>query len=354
MDFENDKKTKEEKDRFLTIINNLEDGLIFFDRENKLLLANSSIQNFFEVKEEDILGKSIVEFSEFPVLKNLFFLLGKDIKEVLKKELEVKEDLILEVTTIPVLSQGEKTGTLVIAKNVTREKTLERMKTEFVSVASHQLRTPLSAIRWALERLSKEEQEMVRSADQKKIIENALNSTRRMVVVLNAFLSIARIEEGKYLGKVVPVNLEEVIQGVVNSHQDIIEKKQIKFEFQVLDRDLPEIKADPEMITLSVQSLLDNAIRYTPENGIISIVLKSSGRDLNFSIEDTGIGIPENQQENIFKKFFRAQNAIKTEPEGNGLSLFVVRNIIKAHQGKIWFESKEGKGTIFYFSLPLT
>lgn len=345
------KNIEEEKEKFLTIIDNLADGLMVFDEEGKLSLINSAAQKFFEI-EKEILGKSIVKFLDFPNLKNLSYLLGKEIKEVFRKELEIRENLILEITSLLILKEGEKIGNLVVLHDITREKTIERMKTEFISISAHQFRTPLSSIKWSLETLSKEKLGKL-TEGQKKIVEKAQDSNGRMLTLIDDLLDVVNIEEGKRLYRPTFSKLENVIQSVIENYQEEIREKQIKFEFQVPSKKLPKIKIDTKKIALVVKNLLDNAIKYTLPGGMITITLKSTEKEIEFSIEDTGIGIPKDQQQNVFKKFFRGSNALKTKTEGNGLSLFIVKNIIEAHNGKIWFQSKKGKGTTFYFKLPL-
>jgi len=343
--------TQEDEEKTLTIIDNLADGLMVFDKEGKLSLINPVAQKFFGVKKE-ILGKSIVEFLNFPNIKKLFYLLGEEIKEVFRKELEIGENLILEITSLPILKEGKKLGSLIILHDITREKTIENMKTEFVSISAHQLRTPLSEIKWTLEILSEEKLGKL-TGEQKEILKKAYDSNKRMLVLVDDLLDVVRIEEGKRLYKLAPSNLEEVVQSVIESYQEKIREKQIKFEFRVSSKKLPKIKIDAEKMSLAIQNLLDNAIRYNLPGGMITIALNSTEKEIEFSIEDTGIGIPNDQQKNIFKKFFRGSNAVKMETEGNGLGLFIVKNIVEAHNGKIWFQSEEGKGTTFYFSLPL-
>jgi signal transduction histidine kinase len=132
-----------------------------------------------------------------------------------------------------------------------------------------------------------------------------------------------------------------------------MKEKQIQFEFRVLPKKLPKVKIDPEKISLVIENLLDNAIRYNLVGGTITISLDLKNDEIEFSIEDSGIGIPESEKSNIFQKFFRASNALKKETEGSGLGLFVAKNIVEAHGGKIWFESEEGKGTTFHFTIPI-
>lgn len=342
------KNNGEEKEEILAIIESLVDGLMVFDQDKKLILINPAAQKIFKVGKE-ILGQTISEFSNTPDLKNLFYFLGKDIREVFRQELEIRENLILEVTSLPILKKRKKTGNLIILHDITREKRIDRMKTEFVSVSAHQLRTPLSAIKWALETLLKKKL----TSEQKEIVKEAYESNKRMLILVDNLLDVVRIEEGRYLQKLVLSDFEKIVQSVIKYYQEEIRKKRIKFEFRVLSEKLPKIKVDPEKIFLVIQNLLDNAIRYTLPGGMVTITLEASQKDIQFSIEDSGIGIPKDQQGNIFEKFFRGSNAVRMKTEGNGLGLFIAKNIIEAHKGKIWFRSEEGKGTTFYFTLPL-
>ena len=335
----------------LTIIDNLADGLMVFDSQTKLSLINPAARKIFEV-EIDVLGKRIDEFLKYPVLKNLFYLLGEEIKEVFRKELEIKKNLILEITSLPIVKEERRTGSLVIIRDITREKRIERMKTEFVSISAHQLRTPLSAIRWSLEALSKEKLGKL-TEEQKETVKEANDSIKRILHLVDDLLDVVKIEEGRHLYNLIFSDLEEVINSVIASYQNEIKERQIKFQFRVPSKKLPEVKIDVEKITLAIQNLLENAIRYNLPGGLITISLSLKEKEIEFSIEDSGIGIPKNQQQDVFEKFFRGENAVKIETEGNGLGLFIVRNIIEAHGGKIWFESEEGKGTTFSFRLPL-
>ncbi len=339
------------REEVFAIFENFSDGLMVFDESNKLSLINSAAQDIFGVEVKDVLGKTIEDFADIIPLNNLFYLLGKDIKNVFRKELEIAEDLILEITSSPILVQGKKIGTLVIVRNITRERRVERMKTEFVTISAHQLRTPLSAIQWTLERLLKGKAGKL-TEEQKSLVERAFEDNKRMVALINDLLNLVKIEEGRDIYNLAPVKLEQLVQSVLEYYNKDIKEKQIKLEFQVLDR-LPEVKADPEKIKFVIENLLDNAIRYTSAGGIVRISLKLKNKAVEFSIQDTGIGIPKEQQENIFNKFFRASNAIKRQTEGNGTGLFIAKNIVEAHKGRIWFETKEGQGTTFYFTLPI-
>ncbi len=341
-------KTEKERDTTLAIINNLVDGLLLFDKENKLSLINPEAERLFDLKKEEITGKLIKELSNSS-LKPLVELLEES-KEVSRKELKIREDLILEVSTTPMVKE-EESGTLVILHNITKEKRVERLKTEFVSLAAHQLRTPLSAIKWTLRILSDEELGKV-NKEQKKYLNRTYQSNERMIGLIDDLLNVTKIEEGRYVYQPKLVHLEDLIQAVIDSLKPEIKRKNIELDFQKPKQKLPEVKVDMEKIKLAIKNLVDNAIGYSSKGGKVTISLKQKENNIKFSVQDSGIGIPEKQQKRIFTKFFRGANAIKKKTEGSGLGLFIVKNIIEAHQGKIWFESEQDKNSTFYFTIP--
>lgn len=334
-------------EEILKIFDKLEESIFLFDENKKVLFFNTKAKETFNLKE-DILGKDIEEFLKFPDLKYLFYLLEKE-KEIEKKEIEIREDLVSRVTSFPMADENKKMKTFLILDNITKEREAEKMKTYFATIASHQLRTPISGIKWIFETLLKNEN--FNQEEQKSLLEG-LKLTQKISFIIDQLLTVVKIDEGKFRYKFTSENIEKIVKTLIESYQREIEKKQLLVEVSTFSSKFPSLKIDREKISLVIEILLDNAIRYTPPNGIISINL-SANREFLFSIKDTGIGIPENEKENIFKKFFRASNAIKMETEGNGLGLYIAKKIIENHQGKIWFESKEGKGTIFYFSLPI-
>jgi len=266
--------------------------------------------------------------------------------------MKIRESLTVEVNSIPIMLEEEKIGTLVILHDITREKMIERMKTEFVSLSAHQLRTPLSAIKWTLRMLLDGDLGKI-TEEQREFLEKTYKSNERMINLINDLLNITRIEEGRYLYKPIFINIEPIIQSVLDAYKDEIKERKLKLNFIKPKEKLPEIKVDVEKIRLAIQNLLENAIRYTKAGGEMKISLKYLGDKIECSVSDTGVGIPEDQRARVFSKFFRGSNVIRLETEGSGLGLFITKNIIEAHGGRIWFESKEGEGTTFYFTLPL-
>ena len=346
------KKAEEEKDKSLAIITNFTDGLLVFDKENRLSLINPQAEDFFDVKRRDIIGRPILELSTFPTIEPVVTLVGGEIKEVFRKEIQVNERLVLEVSTVSIIREEEKLGTLIILHNVTREKLIERMKTEFVSLAAHQLRTPLSAIKWTLRMLLDGDLGKI-TEEQRDFIEKSYRSNERMIALINDLLDVTRIEEGRYLYKPAFTQLESVTQFVINSYKEEAKRRKIKLEFKKPKKKLPKVKVDVEKIRLAIQNLLDNAVRYTRLGGKVTVSLKYAKKEIEFSVQDSGIGIPEDQKERVFTKFFRGANVLRLETEGSGLGLFITKNVIEAHGGEIWFESEEDKGTTFYFTIPV-
>jgi len=344
-------KAEEEKNKTLIIIDNFADGLLVFDEGNKLSLINPQAEKFFDVKTKDLIGRSVLELSTFPTLDPLIRLLGKEIRGVFRKEISIKKDLTLEMSAVSVLRDGERLGALVILHDITREKIVERMKTEFVSVAAHQLRTPLSAIKWTLKMLLDGDLGKI-TKEQRNFIGKTYQSNERMIALINDLLDVTRIEEGRYVYKPILAEFEPIVQFIVNSYKEEVEKRKLKLEFKKPEKKLPRVMLDVEKMRLAIQNLLDNAVRYTAPGGQVTVSLKPGKKEIEFSVKDTGVGIPQDQQKRIFTKFFRGANVIRMETEGSGLGLFITKNIIEAHGGRIWFESEQNVGTTFYFTIP--
>jgi len=243
------------------------------------------------------------------------------------------------------------TDTLVIFHDITREKVIEQLKSQFVSVAAHQLRTPLSIIKWSLSMMIQGELGDL-TGEQKEILEKTNQTNERMIRLINDLLNVARIEEGRFMYRPQAVDFTELLETVLEPIGDLAEEKKVKLEIH-LTEGVKVVKADTEKLALAVKNLIENAIYYTDSGGRVIVSLERKSNELEFFVKDNGIGIPKDQQHRIFGKFFRGDNAVRKETEGTGLGLFIAKNIIEAHKGKIWFESTEGKGTTFFFSLPV-
>ena len=333
----------------------LTDGLIVFDREEKITLINPEAEKILGLQKNQVLNKKIDQVSGFSNLTRLYQALGQKIEWTGQKyELVLKKPLerFFQVSVTPVVVKKEIVGLMVILHDITRGKEVDRLKTEFVSIAAHQLRTPLSAIKWILRMLLDGDVGDL-SKEQVEFLEKGYQSNERMITLINDLLNVARIEEGRFLYKLTFQSLEEIIEKVLASSEESIKKKKLKLVFIKPKSSLPKIEVDGEKISLVIQNLLYNAIRFNREKGKVTVTIKYDKMNIEVMIEDTGIGIPSLQQNLIFAKFFRANNAMESETEGTGLGLFICKNIIEAHGGRIRFESKENQGTTFWFTLPI-
>ena len=224
-----------------------------------------------------------------------------------------------------------------------------KMKTEFVSIASHQLRTPLSSMRWSLNLIKDGK---CSQADNAAFIGLIQEETDRMIRLGNDLLDVSRIEMGKNTFIPRQTNIYVLVQKIVNNSSLYAQANNITLQLEA-PATLPNVYTDPDKISLVIQNLMDNAIKYTKGKGEVKISLAEEKKFIKMTIRDTGVGIPKNQQKHIFQKFFRSDNIMKHQTIGTGLGLFIAKAVIEQSNGRVWFESEEGKGTTFYFTLPI-
>ena len=229
---------------------------------------------------------------------------------------------------------------------------VESIKREFVSIAAHQLRTPLTAIKWATDMFLNGYAGKP-SPEQTSLIEKAHQSTDRMIVLVNDLLNTARLEDGRLVGERKPTDIVALLQTVIENAKPSITKKGHTVTFTLPKEKLPLLVMDSETMSLAFQNLIENAIRYTKSQGKIEVGMEREGDKLRIAITDNGVGVPEDQQERLFTKFFRGKNVLNMETEGSGLGLFIAKNVVETHGGTMQFESVENKGTTATIFLPL-
>lgn len=231
---------------------------------------------------------------------------------------------------------------------------LDEIKSGFISVVAHQLRTPLSGIKWTLNLLLNGDIGALQT-EQKTFLMKAYESNDRMISLVNDMLGADRIDSGKTRYLFQPLQLVDVIDNVLFELLPQANAKGITIRFAQKPPSLPKVHGDHEKLRAVFQNILENAVKYSRPQGtiVVGLTVESNGEEVRVSIQDDGIGIPKEQQKDIFERFFRARNAIKAETDGSGLGLFIVKSIIERHGGRIWFESAEGKGVTFYFTVPV-
>lgn len=335
----------------------LTNGVIMYDAQKKVLLANPAATRFTGLPQEGYYLSELYKL--FPSLD-----LEKNV------DAAIKEDKIIHIEEAPLVNfffeifivsvthhHGEIIGGAIVLHDITQMKELDRAKSEFISIAAHQLRTPPTIIRWYAEMLLGLDAGTI-NPKQKTYVEQISQANHRMIAMINALLNISRIEMGTFTIQPKTINLTEIAKTTLTDLAAKIREKKLSIT-QTFDPTLPLIQADPQLLTIIFDNLLSNAIEYTPEGGRVTFEISPDGDgpkepSVFIRVSDTGFGIPKVQQPKIFTKLFRADNVRQRDPDGNGLGLYLVKSILDSVGGTIRFESQENKGTTFFVTLPLS
>lgn len=359
---ESEIKTRE----FKSVIEHLRDGIIVYDGDFKILVFNPAAETMFGLSAEDVMGKKITQSMAgeeryrklaevmFPSLApSLVQISESDDPLIVEISLEESDETFRITTNRMYDADGNVTGFLKIITDRTREKNLLQSKNEFISVAAHQLRTPLTAINWALESMLGESAAETASGETQKIILEAKGLAERALKIINDLLNAVKLEEGKFGYEFQEINLAEAIREFVDQAEIIAKEYGITVTFRSSENYVP-ITADLEKLSLVFSNVLDNAIRYNTKNGRVDVSVEMLP-DKPYAVvrvKDTGIGISEKELKKIFQKFYRTPGAIAVEQNGSGLGLYIARNIVRRHGGEITVESVEGRGTTVSITLP--
>lgn len=357
-----EKSLKNQRDNLHTIINSMTEGLLVVDERSGLILINSAAQRIIGLKNKNLADNQIGNI--FKLFKNNHLVIDTLIARAIKDGVIVKTILgddfyllgeadkkIFISLVISPMATKSRGGAIIVFRDVTVEKEIDVAKNEFISLTSHQLRTPLSAIAWYAEMILDGDAGQT-TKKTKEYLKEIYNSNKRMVDLINALLSVSKIEMGTFsIGPFKEIDIADIYKTVINDFKNDLKKKCLILK-ETHDRNLPLIMADADVIGIVFQNLISNAIKYTYPNGRIKTSLSLDKNNILFSVADSGCGIPENQKQNIFSKMFRADNARLMDPDGTGLGLYIVKSILAKIGGEIRFDSKEGGGTIFYVTIP--
>lgn len=359
-------KLEKEKAKDESIIDNIGEGLIVLDKFQKILVFNKGAEELIGYNSEDVIGKNfndviLIEddkekkiflnqepFSKaflgrkiiFTPVNSKYFIRSKDNKKI-------PISLILS----PILMEGEIIGVILIFNDISKEKEVDRAKSEFVSLASHQLRTPLTTIKWYVESLLSEDLGALNN-NQKQYLHDVYIATQRMITLIKDLLNVSRLEMGNFQISPSEFSIKDLINEVLKEFLPKIKNKEIKFK-KYIEKGIPKLFLDFTLLRIVFQNLISNAIKYTKKGDRIEIkISKRSGGKLLIQVSDNGFGIPKKDQSKIFTKLFRADNIKMIDPDGTGLGLYLTKGIVGAFGGKIWFESEENVGTTFFVLIP--
>lgn len=352
------------------IVENLASGLIEYDDQFTLLRINRAAETLLGVDRAEVVGKKILPGGgNTPHWQALASILhpapspaAADMKGAGTEPATTTDELAiqyplereLQVITVPIAGQTvpKRQGFIKLIRDITREKNIARSKSEFISIAAHQLRTPLSAIKWTLDMVLNGDEGPL-GASQSKLLRNSYETNERMIQLVNDLLNVARIEEGRFGYEFKQADIMTVVQSALEFVKVVAREKGVTVNVETPNGKPPLFVFDANKVTLALQNLVDNAVKYTPDGGSVTLIVGTQGEYLTVDIRDTGIGIPQNQINMLFTKFFRADNALRMQTSGSGMGLYLAKNIALRHGGSLRVESKEGAGSTFSFKLPL-
>jgi len=358
-----DIETYSVSERFKKIISALPDGVIVYDSDFKVAVFNGVAERIFGLNSDEVIGQKmgpekaqdpkfgILTQTIFPSLAPLVIPRSKpgDFPQV--TDISFNEPAVeLRVATTPIFTESV-TGFIKIIIDRTREVEIYRSKSEFITVAAHQLQTPITTIYWALDVLRKEEG---LAAETREVAQEGYLASQNLSKIVNDLLDVARIEEGKFGYIFQEIDIIEFFKELLKNANVAAKNAGVNLYFDPGPEMSLPLNVDPSKLAMAVSNLLDNAIKYNLKNGSVTVrIARLNDKPyVQVSIQDTGVGIPPDGLSKIFKKFFRAENAVKVHTEGTGLGLYIVKNIIKRHGGAISVQSALGRGTTFYFTLP--
>ncbi len=335
------------RQQLASILDSTSDPVLVTDHKNRLLLANPAALQVLGVKEED---SDLMPIEDIHLHTDLIDLLKISSPASEPVEIDLANGKTFLATASSVTAEEQAIGRVCILRDVTHFKELDTLKSEFVSTVSHDLRSPLTLMRGYATMM-----EMAGNLNdqQQSYVGKIIIGVENMSRLVNNLLDLGRIELGVGL-EVEKIPVLDILDNVVSSLQLHASKKNIELSLNTAPNLPMLIEADKDLLQQAVYNLIENALKYTPENGQVNVRAHISALDIIFEVEDSGIGISEEAKKHLFEKFFRSSQREARTQQGTGLGLAIVRSIAEKHGGRVWFESKEGTGSTFSLQVPIT
>ncbi|MFA5130330.1 MAG: ATP-binding protein [Patescibacteria group bacterium] len=354
----------EERDKMQIIVQSIADAVFVIDADSNIILSNVAASKLSGYTEEESIGKKYTDIMCFRYegsQRDMCDLVRSTIEkgEVKQSEHQLMfinragEPVPIAYSAAPLKGKdGEVRGAVLVTRDITKEREIDRLKTEFVTIASHQLHAPLSGTKWFLELLLRGKAGPI-PPDLRTYLEQVYASNERMISLVEDLLFISNIGMGVKI-EILKQNVDvmPLADHAIKDNVDLIKTNKIDV---VKEEGFPaqlNLFVDPEKLHRVFYNLISNAVKYSKPRGRVELECKIGPELVTFSVKDYGYGIPDRQKGRVFERFFRADNVITKVAEGTGLGLYIIKQIIEMHGGKIWFESSEGMGTTFYFTIP--
>lgn len=354
---------EQEAAKYEALLTSIGDGVMAVDTNGVLIFINSSAADMLKISEQDVVGKKLVEIIRMEdasgisvpsVSRVINMTIKTGVSNSSSNYYYIRKDnnkFPVSLTVNPIIFGKKVIGAIEVFKDITREKELDKARSEFISIASHQLRTPVSALNWIAESF----RASLKGLDdkQKEYFDDFSISVNRLVRVVEDLLNVSRIEMGTLKIDAEEVILSDFLKDFLKSIKPFADLNKHKVVLKELSKDRLALMIDPKVLNDIIQNLASNAIEYSPADTVVTITLEKEGNYVKISVANRGPAITEEERAHLFQKFYRGESGKKMKQDGTGLGLYIVRSLVENSGGKIDFVSGKGKETVFWFTLPL-
>lgn len=367
---ERTKELEKQKNKFDVTLESIGEGFFLVDRDRKITMWNRRAEEMTGYQEKEVLGKDCADVlkvvdekgtnicqTRCPLIKKAFALKkiyrSKPFPLVYYFTTKEGKKVPTSATVAPILDQEENIiGGIKSFRDISEEIEVAKMKDEFLSVASHELRTPMTAIKGFLDMIIKEETGKIPTAKMKEYLNLAYEGNDRMIELVNDMLNVSRIEAGRMKFELQDSQIEELIESTIEELLEVAKSKKLFLKFKKPLKPLPKVVVARDKVRMVLTNLIGNAIKFTQKGGV-EVSVEREDKNISVHIKDTGIGIAKEDQKKLFKKFSQLNSGTRTE-RGTGLGLYILKRIVAKLGGKVWFSSQgKGQGSTFSFSIPI-